>query len=607
MPSIFEERTKNPNGSIFKQRAAKDEESFGKNALRTTYQPIGGFLQKFTYPADIVQMMGVGEALDPEFLENLKAIHEREGIPFDENKYRQKVSEAAQAFPTQGNIEKLVEEKTGLPLQAKEGYQKALRLGGTAGGFQPGSLVQKGTAAVTAPAVSELAQLLGLPEGLSEILGLTSAGGAASGKIVERALTPEQQALRQIAGKHNLPTHAGMEVEGQTKVTPVLSKGKTEKLRSELNEASEKAIDDIISRQLPTNEAEKLGVSPEAVYERSYKRMEETAKQIDKKAREAGRESSIDVAPVLNWIKNEISRLEKTAPSLSTPDKVRIKILKDEYKALSEKPTPLPPEAVRLVDIHGKPLEKIKKGRQPKNVTAEQAVDQTRNYNENVRDLYRKAEFTGAQQEVRETYAQLNDQIQKAMKTSGETDLARQLWFGNQVFHETAKVNQVNNIISPAFENGYNVNKLSSILKQKGNRKFLERNLGKDAVKEMIDIAHYGKEAEAKVFSRLKNPKTVGEIVSDLTPLKAGLLFLKHGATAGLGTAFEIGKGAGQRVAGMLFTRPGTRKAYRGFLKGAASSKKGAFAEASANLSKAIQEEFGSEENLMKLINEEEN
>lgn len=584
-------------------RQKEPKESLLKSSLRTAYQPISGYLKRYSYIADLLQASGVGEALDPEFIEHLRNIHEREGIPFDESKYRQKVAEAAEAFPTQSNIEKALEERTGLPLQAKTDVQKALSLGGTASGFQPGSLLQKGIAGVAAPVISETAQVVGIPKSLSEILGLAGAGGAATGKLVEKTLSPEQQMLRQIAEKHQLPTYAGMETESP-KISPIVSKGRQEKLTGELAEKSEKAIDEVITKQLPLNEAEKLGINPQTVYERAYKRMDETAKSIDKEIAE-GKKKPINIQPVLNWIKKEVDKIKKSAPSLSTPDKVRIKILKDEYKSLSKKPAPALPESIKLIDIHGKPLSSPIKKRLPKEINASQTIDQTRNYNENVREIYKKPEFTGAQQEVRETYAQLNDQFQNAIRESGENDLARQLQFGNQVFSESSKINQVQNILAPALEHGYNINKMSSILRSKNNRKFLERSLGKNAVKDLIDIVHYGKKAENLVFKRLKNPKTIGEYVSSLTPLKAGLLALKHVSLPGLAILGETTKGTAQRVAGILFTRPSTRKAYRNFLKGMGEAKKGTLIKSSEALTNAINEEFGDEKNLLNIANRE--
>jgi hypothetical protein len=585
--------------SSMRQKEKKQpKESKLKSILRTGFQPISGYLKKFTYPADILQMAGIGEALDPLFIDELRSIHEREGLDFDENEYRKKVAEAAKAFPTQSNIERGLEESTGLPLQAKTGLQKAFNLGGMAGGFQAGNLAQKGIAAVTAPVVSEIAQSAGVPEPIAELLGLTSGGSAASNKLAaklgEKALSSEQQALRQVAEKHNLPTYAGMEVE-TPKISPVVSAQKQEKLAKELAEKSEKAIDEVITKQLPLNEVEKLGINPESVYERSYKRMDETAKEVDKQI-SSGEKQPINVDPVLKWIKNEENKIYASAPSLSAPDKTRLRILQQEYNQLTKKP----PKSF---------LSKLKLGpkreRVSKTANASQIIDQTRNFNENVKGIYRKPEFTGAENEAREVYGQLNEQFQKLLEKSGESDLARQLWFGNQVFHETTKVNQVQNILSPAFEHGYNSNKMASIVRNKSNKKFLERSMGKDSVKDLVDIAHYGNQAEKLVFKRLQNPKTIGEYVSNLTPLKAGLLFLKHASVPGLAMLGETTKGTSQRVAGLLFTRPTTRKAYVNFLKGAMSPQKASFKNASKSLTEAIDKEFGNEENLLKIASRE--
>src|ERR1700690_2966454 len=89
-----------------------------KSGIRTAYQPVAGYLKKFTYPMDLLQIGGEGYALDPEEIEHLRKIYEREGLPFDEDEYRKQVKEASKYFPTQGNIEREIEEKTGLPLEA---------------------------------------------------------------------------------------------------------------------------------------------------------------------------------------------------------------------------------------------------------------------------------------------------------------------------------------------------------------------------------------------------------------------------------------------------------------------------------------------------------
>ncbi len=110
---------------------APQEESGIKSFFRTAYQPVSGLLQASTYPLDIMHMLALGEALDPEEIDRIRAISEREGIPFDEEKYMEDLQRLAESFPTQGNIEHGIEERTGAPLEAQTRLQKALKFGTT--------------------------------------------------------------------------------------------------------------------------------------------------------------------------------------------------------------------------------------------------------------------------------------------------------------------------------------------------------------------------------------------------------------------------------------------------------------------------------------------
>src|ERR1044071_5439536 len=93
----------------------EDEEGWGKWLVRTLYQVPSGIGQALTYPMDLMALLASGEARDPEEIEHIRMISEREGIPFDEEKYMQAVENAERTFPTQSNIERGIEEYTGLP------------------------------------------------------------------------------------------------------------------------------------------------------------------------------------------------------------------------------------------------------------------------------------------------------------------------------------------------------------------------------------------------------------------------------------------------------------------------------------------------------------
>lgn len=158
-------------------------EDFWTNAFRTALQIPQGVAEG-TGPgiaAGLWQLLSQGEVLDPENIDNLRMISEREGIPFDEEAYMEAAQKALGTVPTVSNIGSKVEEMTGVPFEPKTRTQKALRLGSTAAKFQPGAISQKAAAGVAAPAVSNLLQEAGVPEPFAELAGLGAAvptGGA---------------------------------------------------------------------------------------------------------------------------------------------------------------------------------------------------------------------------------------------------------------------------------------------------------------------------------------------------------------------------------------------------------------------------------------------
>ena len=212
------------------------EEGMWKSLARTAYQIPSGIAQAVTYPMDLIQMMGIGEAIDPEEIERLEEISKREGVPFDKEKYLQSAQEAAETFPTQSNIERGIEAKTGLPLTAKTRLQKGLKFASSAGKFTPGNLTQKLSGAGIASGLKEGAQQLGVPEPLAEAIGL-GVGPALGSKVPSVAI----QAAKKPSG---LPTRQYEKLKSPRQV----SAGKVEKIHGKLESDFKKIADDIISK-----------------------------------------------------------------------------------------------------------------------------------------------------------------------------------------------------------------------------------------------------------------------------------------------------------------------------------------------------------------------
>ena len=173
-------------------------ESFLKSAVRTAYQPISAFLNT-TVPGIITNfwnLLGAGEAFDPEAIEELKKISEREGVPFDEQEYLNAAHAALDILPTISNAERFIEEKTGLPLAPKTRLQKGIKTFFEASRLAPsGASLRPSNIPFTKPilgagveATKEALIEMGLPETIAEPLAYGVLGPSKGGGVVGPSL-----------------------------------------------------------------------------------------------------------------------------------------------------------------------------------------------------------------------------------------------------------------------------------------------------------------------------------------------------------------------------------------------------------------------------------
>jgi uncharacterized protein (UPF0147 family) len=205
--------TNNGKGDAF-DRLTENDESFVKSALRSALQAPQGYLEMTPYglATSGLQLLGMGEALDPEEIEQLKYIQSPrnplsniggEQLPeFDEEKYLQAVEQASKSVPTIANIGSLIEEKTGLPLEPKTTTQKALRFAGGGARLAPqggrlGGAVATGGTKLALDAV-------GAPEFISDTAAFLI--GARQGNVsAYKSLQKRQGYLEQIVNDPNIP------------------------------------------------------------------------------------------------------------------------------------------------------------------------------------------------------------------------------------------------------------------------------------------------------------------------------------------------------------------------------------------------------------------
>lgn len=156
-----------------------ENEPWWKSLARTALQIPKGIAAGTTYgiTTGLMNLLGTGEALDPEEIEHIKKISEREGIPFDEEKYLQAVQGASEAFPTVENISKGIEAATGIPLEAHTGLQKFINFASTAGKLAPkdatliglNTSLPKPVLGTAVAGAKEALEAAGVPEPISEV------------------------------------------------------------------------------------------------------------------------------------------------------------------------------------------------------------------------------------------------------------------------------------------------------------------------------------------------------------------------------------------------------------------------------------------------------
>ena len=136
--------------------------------------------------------------------------------------------------------------------------------------------------------------------------------------------------------------------------------------------------------------------------------------------------------------------------------------------------------------------------------------------------------------------------------------------------------------------------KLNQVLNSKQGS-FLRRDLGKQGVKELQDIATYGTRAQ-KATTQFANSSKHGFNVSQWGPV-AGFLMAK---VPPAGAAAALAKPMFDYVRGWVLTNPAARTVYSGILKNAANGSFKNMTGDFAKLEKLIVDDYGSVEDFFK-------
>ncbi len=239
--SIYDQSLEDENKIPEKQ----EEESFLSDTFRTASQIPQGILSTTTpgLLGGLWEGLAHGEIYDPEEIEHIKMISEREGVPFDEEAYREAGRKALSAVPTVSNIARMTEEQTGIPLEPKTRLQKGLRFATEATRLSPEGAGFRGTNAklpkpvlgAGVEATKEILQEAGFPEPAAELASfaiLKQMPENASKLSVSKSTKPSGLTERQFE-----------KLKTPTKVSESKIKGINEKVENEFRDIASKIIE----------------------------------------------------------------------------------------------------------------------------------------------------------------------------------------------------------------------------------------------------------------------------------------------------------------------------------------------------------------------------
>ncbi len=137
-PSLGNPATSIKKGDAFDRYQGPDEPLW-KSASRTALQVPQGLAEVTPYgiATGLWSLLGHGEVNDPEEIEHIRRISEREGVPFNEENYLQAGQQALDTIPTVSNLARELESSTGIPLEPKNRLQKGLRFASSAAKVVP--------------------------------------------------------------------------------------------------------------------------------------------------------------------------------------------------------------------------------------------------------------------------------------------------------------------------------------------------------------------------------------------------------------------------------------------------------------------------------------
>lgn len=439
MPDIFDlvdtPQLERLEGDIFDHiPTSVPKQSAGEYASRLGGSAATGFASGTPYGlfTNFSNLLAMGDVYDPEEMERIKEIAEREGIPFDEEKYMQAAGQALGSFPTPSNIARMTEEATGLPITPKDEFQKIIEMGMMVGTAQPGTLSQKAVAGTIAPTTKAALEVTGIPEPFAELGGYI-AGGSAGAK------TP---AIELKSKKPSGLTERGFEKLKEP--TPV-----PEKKIQQINEKIEKDFREISGQIIKESSigetAENLANNP--VFKQESRELLEKSQEIA--------DSLTDIIPSKS-LKKEIADIgakNVKGISLNEYDKNYIKFMKESLENII-----------------------------PENITFGELVETYRKNNKSLTEYFEPGASKALNRAKRDAILDQNRAIANLIEKANP-ELSKVFKEGNARWTKIMDAEAIDTFISDVFKERINFKKLHDFFDKSGYDRIFKRALGEEGYK----------------------------------------------------------------------------------------------------------------------------
>lgn len=436
-----------------KEKQKSEEEPWWKSAIRTGYQPISGFLNTTTpgIAANFWHLLATGEAFDPEEIDRIEAIAQREGVPFDRDKYTEAAKTALSYIPTLGNIERGIEEKTGAPLEAKTRLQKGIKFATEAGRLapQPGTFIGSKTA-FTKPilgagveAAKEGLIELGVPEPFAEplafgILRVPQNATEAIGPTIEISKKPSGLTERRFES-----------LEKPIKVSPARFQKINESLEKDFRKISEDLFANSSISETRKNLKESADFKNKA--SESFQKVQDFASKIPDK---------IPATDVQNSILNKINEKKHTG------------FVPGEYQ-----------------ETYDKFINDYLKKMQGKEISNQDLIGQYRSNNKELGQIYEHGKSTAYNNGKKDALLDFNRSIADVIeKKYPKTEYAELFKKSNDQWSNIMDSEKIDKFLDGLFEGKIRYEKGKRFFEKEGVSRPFERSLGKEGFSDFKDL-----------------------------------------------------------------------------------------------------------------------